>query len=133
MGRMICFLCFIPLFLFSGTFAQRPEIPEANEIPDWPAPTFWTPPAARAPGRARTDSVITASAPLPFVALPPCRIVDTRGNGAPIQGGMFAGGSDVRSYDLAGICGLPTGIGSSVSTASSTSWAVANTVASDGA
>jgi hypothetical protein len=86
------------------------EIPEANEIPNWPAPAFWTPPAARAPRGARTEAVNPASPPLPFVALPPCRIVDTRGNGAPIQGGIFTGGSDVRSYVLPGICGIPSGI-----------------------
>jgi len=49
--------------------------------------------------------------PLPFVGLAPCRIVDTRGNGAPIQGGIFTGGSDVRSYSLPGICGIPGSVG----------------------
>jgi hypothetical protein len=48
------------------------------------------------------------TSPLPFIGLAPCRIVDTRGNGAPIQGGMFTGGSDVRNYAVAGICGIPT-------------------------
>jgi len=33
--------------------------------------------------------------------------VDTRGNGAPIQGGIFTGGSDVRNYAVAGSCGIP--------------------------
>jgi Chaperone of endosialidase len=47
------------------------------------------------------------TSPLPFIGVTPCRIVDTRGNGAPIQGGLFAGGSDVRNYVLAGICGIP--------------------------
>src|SRR4029078_3057389 len=47
------------------------------------------------------------TSPLPFIGLAPCRIVDTRGNGAPIQGGMFTGGSDVRNYAVAGICGIP--------------------------
>jgi hypothetical protein len=42
----------------------------------------------------------------PFVGLAPCRIVDTRG-GAPITGGIFTGGSDVRNYATAGICGIP--------------------------
>jgi hypothetical protein len=37
--------------------------------------------------------------------------VDTRGNGAPIQGGIFTGGSDVRNYTISGICGVPGGIG----------------------
>jgi hypothetical protein len=47
------------------------------------------------------------TSPIPFIALAPCRIVDTRGNGAPIQGGMFTGGADVRNYAVAGICGIP--------------------------
>jgi hypothetical protein len=48
-----------------------------------------------------------ATSPLPFIGLAPCRIVDTRGNGAPIQGGMFTGGADVRDYAVAGTCGIP--------------------------
>jgi hypothetical protein len=47
------------------------------------------------------------TSPLAFIGLAPCRIVDTRGNGAPIQGGMFTGGADVRNYAVAGICGIP--------------------------
>jgi hypothetical protein len=74
----------------------------ADSIKNWPAPTTWSP--------AKSLSGLTAmdvTNPLPFIGLAPCRIVDTRGNGAPIQGGIFTGGSDVRSYALAGICGIP--------------------------
>jgi len=53
-------------------------IPEAREIPNWPAPPYWTPPAVRASGGARTKSLTTASAPLPFVAITPCRQYDSR-------------------------------------------------------
>ena len=57
------------------------------------------------PGKA-----VDATPPRPFIGLPPCRIVDTRGNGAPIQGGMITGPADVRTYDVDGICGIPAGV-----------------------
>ena len=71
-------------------------------IPNWSAPATWSP--------AKSRNGLTAmdlTNPLPFIGLAPCRIVDTRGNGAPIQGGIFTGGSDVRSYAVSGICGIP--------------------------
>ena len=36
---------------------------------------------------------------LPFVAVTPCRLVDTRGNGAPLTGG-FLPAATVRTYTL---------------------------------
>ena len=65
------------------------------------APATWSP-ARPHGGLARMGDVTT---PLPFVGLAPCRILDTRGNGAPIQGGIFTGGSDVRNYVIPPICG----------------------------
>src|SRR5438093_13013974 len=79
---------------------QGQDIP--GGIANWAAPASWSP--TRASG-VRTLS--DATPPLPFIGLPPCRILDTRGNGAPIQGGIFTGGSDVRNYAVAGICGIP--------------------------
>src|SRR5439155_2699371 len=73
-----------------------------ESIPNWSAPTTWSPTKTRG-GLSAMD----VTNPLPFIGLAPCRIVDTRGNGAPITGGMFTGGSDVRSYALSGICGIP--------------------------
>jgi len=46
--------------------------------------------------------------PRPFVGIQPCRVADTRGNGAPIQGGIFAN-SEARNWDVTGICGIPAG------------------------
>jgi hypothetical protein len=43
-----------------------------------------------------------------FVGIQPCRVADTRGNGAPIQGGIFPN-SGLRTWDLTGLCGLPAG------------------------
>src|SRR5438093_3615206 len=70
-------------------------------IENWPAPATWS------PAKSHAVSAMDVTNPLPFIGLAPCRIVDTRGNGAPITGGMFSGGSDVRSYALSGICGIP--------------------------
>jgi hypothetical protein len=70
-------------------------------IPNWSAPATWSPPRSRS-GLTTLD----VTNPLPFIALAPCRIVDTRGNGAPIQGGIFPDGG-LRNYAVAGICGIP--------------------------
>src|SRR5881296_2440497 len=73
------------------------------EVSNWPAPATWSP-------RESHEGLTTMGAitsPLPFIGVTPCRVLDTRGNGAPIQGGIFTGGSDVRNYILAGICGIP--------------------------
>src|SRR5450759_3558571 len=73
-------------------------------IPNWSAPETWSP--HRVSRGVSTMGAVTS--PIPFIGLAPCRIVDTRGNGAPITGGMFTGGSDVRNYAVAGICGIPS-------------------------
>jgi hypothetical protein len=85
---------------------------EAGRIANWAAPPFWSsdsiPTAAKgAAGRAaegRTALVGGVTA-LPFIALPPCRIIDTRGN-APLTGG-FLPAATVRSYTVTGVCGIP--------------------------
>src|SRR5438128_10549735 len=89
--KTVAFLVLI--FAASGLFAQS--------IPNWPAPATWSP--TRSHGGLGTQDLTN---PLPFIALAPCRIVDTRG-GAPITGGIFTGGSDVRNYAVSGICGIP--------------------------
>lgn len=50
-----------------------------------------------------------APAPEPlgrFYSVTPCRAVDTRGNGAPLQGGALISGIP-RALLLAGVCGVP--------------------------
>jgi hypothetical protein len=74
----------------------------AENIKNWAAPATWSP--TKSHGGVSAQDLTN---PLPFTALAPCRIVDTRGNGAPITGGTFTGGSDVRNYDITGICGVP--------------------------
>jgi hypothetical protein len=47
---------------------------------------------------------------LVYTPLTPCRLIDTRGNGAPFQGGAFAAG-ERRAYVPAGACAIPaTGV-----------------------
>ena len=109
MVRAIRFLGVLPLLFVSTNAPQPLEIADADAIANWPAPAFWTPPAARAPRGARTDAVSPALPPLPFIALNPCRVADTRGNG-------FTGGfgppplvaNATRTFTIAGQCGVPS-------------------------
>jgi hypothetical protein len=70
-----------------------------QEIADWPAPPTWSPP------RSEGLATMSASSPLPFIAITPCRVADTRGNGAPIQGGIFSN-SEARDWTVGGVCGI---------------------------
>jgi hypothetical protein len=77
--------------------------PGDEAIPNWPAPPYWTRPAVRAPGQARIQAVTASSAPLPFVAIDPCRMLDTRITGGPIASGTS------RTVMLTGApCGIPS-------------------------
>jgi hypothetical protein len=71
----------------------------------WSAPAYFQPPAPASAAGSREALAAVPAAPLPFVALPPCRLVDTRGN-APLTGG-FLPAATVRSYTLAGVCNVP--------------------------
>ncbi len=80
----------------------------------WSAPPYWSAPAispeeqggrnALASGR---DTLVTSPVPLPFVALTPCRLVDTRGLVAALPGDGFLPAAIVRSYTLVGACNVP--------------------------
>jgi hypothetical protein len=67
----------------------------------------WTVPMYSLDGLGKA---VDATDPRAFSGVQPCRVTDTRGNGAPIQGGAFTGGADVRNWDIDGICGIPTGV-----------------------
>jgi hypothetical protein len=79
--------------------AQSADIPLA----DWAVPTYR---ASSASGGLTTMADVTPG--VGFVGIQPCRVADTRGNGAPIQGGIFANSAQ-RTWDLTGLCGLPAG------------------------
>jgi endosialidase-like protein len=81
--------------LFLSTPLVRAQVPESVDSPtNWTAPPFWTPPKAAAVELWKQQGLLPEGAeaveglpagPLPFYAIPPCRIVDTRG------GGVFTG------------------------------------------
>ncbi len=89
--------------------------PRTQQITNWTAPPFWTPGSistadtTAAGGRTALgrQSLAGGATPLPFVALAPCRLVDTRGN-APLTGG-FLPAATIRSYTLVGVCNVPPG------------------------
>src|SRR5512141_2781128 len=81
----------------------------ANGITNWSVAPFWTPARVeveRPAARGALAAKVAAVAPLPFVAVEPCRIVDTRG-GAPLGAEGFMTASTPRAYVLQGQCGIP--------------------------
>ncbi|HEU5251429.1 MAG TPA: tail fiber domain-containing protein [Thermoanaerobaculia bacterium] len=84
----------------------------AGKIANWPTQPYWNPRARpvsvrQGEGGVRMEGVeALPTSPLPFIGIAPCRILDTRGNGAPIQGGIFADG-EARDYTLPSTCGIP--------------------------
>jgi len=83
----------LAVFVAVGALAQ--DIPLKN----------WTVPQS-SPDSFR--KAVDATPPRAFIGLPPCRILDTRGNAAPIQGGIY-GDAESRNYTVTGICGIPVG------------------------
>src|SRR5450759_1443189 len=106
-----------PFRLSAFLMAVVPFAALCDDIPlnTWGAPPYWNrPPAApqesiETAGRealSRRQPLVAGPVALPFIALPPCRLVDTRGNGAPLTGG-FLPAATVRNYTLTGVCGVP--------------------------
>ena len=86
------------LMVAGGLSAQR--VPEASAIPNWAAPPTWSPSAASGGIRTMTD----ISDAIPFVAVAPCRIADTRGTaGFAGQAGPPALSANVtRTFQISG-------------------------------
>jgi hypothetical protein len=104
----------VPFFLLFASLAsgqyttERQPIADAPEVCNWPAPLLWTPPSVRAPGEARPEAISVASAPLPFIAISPCRLADTRGNGFTGQyGPPILVANATRNFTITGQCGIP--------------------------
>jgi len=95
-----------------SAFAQQ-----TDALQNWTAPPFWASPQAAPTGsgdHGGRDALASgrqalAAGPLalPFISLPPCRLVDTRGNGAPMTGGWLPAATE-RSYTLTGVCNVPS-------------------------
>ena len=91
----------------------------ADEIRNWTAPPYWMPQAAaressEPSGRAALSSgrqalVTTGSTPMPFVAVTPCRVADTRaGSGFTGDYGQPAlQAQATRTFVISGQCGIP--------------------------
>ncbi len=98
--RKVCAPGILVLLQTAGILrAQSVDVPLRN----------WTVPAFTQSTAGGIHTLTDVTEPRTFVAVQPCRIVDTRGNGAPIQGGIFTN-STTRTWDLSGICGLPESI-----------------------
>ena len=100
------FLLFMGLVVVAGA-GTTPLI--AQGVANWEAPPFWRPPEPLRPaGQAGT---FAATSPLPFIAVTPCRVVDTRGNGFTGDYGppALVGNGPPRSFAIpAGPCsGIP--------------------------
>ena len=88
------------------------QVPDRNAIPNWPAPATWSSAAAAGGLQTMTD----VSFALPFVAVTPCRIADTRGLGFSGQAGPPILDTGTRTFQISGTvsgvpaqCGIPTG------------------------
>src|SRR5258706_3443660 len=83
-------------------------------IPNWEAPPFWVAPASGAEAKnsdGRTAAIqparvlAIAPSPLPFIAITPCRVADTRGNGfTGAYGPPSIGANTSRSFVITGKC-----------------------------
>jgi len=111
--RARCGVVMVAMIVCLGglVLAQEEEAPLQN----WTAPPYWQPTAQRAKAEGEPGANLIArsqglsgepqdlpSAPLPFVAITPCRIIDTRPGYAlppPFGGPTFAAG-ETRAYDL---------------------------------
>ena len=107
-SRSVVITLAVLIFAAGSAAAEEPEL---SDIPltNWSTPPFWGGGVSATEGEDLLGKAGIPSPPLPFVAVPPCRVADTRGNGAPIQGGAFAGPADVRNWAIAGVCGIPAG------------------------
>ncbi|HEV2062954.1 MAG TPA: hypothetical protein VGS00_00200 [Thermoanaerobaculia bacterium] len=109
---LILAMALLPAF----SLASSPVDALSDGPQNWSAPPYWSPPAV-SPGEqsersalaAERQALVTSPVPLPFVALTPCRIIDTR-SGSGFLGGYgppsLAQGVP-RNFTLTGQCGIP--------------------------
>ncbi len=99
--------------VFSVSLVRGQEVPDpstlAGKIADWPAAPHWGPPAQPVSLQRESGRGVEAlpTSPLPFVAITPCRIADTRQAGFPPGFGvpkLIAGVP--RTFTLPGRCGI---------------------------
>src|SRR5215472_8753661 len=102
------------LIVAFAAIASGQEFRAEEGIVGWQAPPLWRPQRLPATGGSlamENDEIPqqeqTAPAPLPLIAISPCRLIDTRGNGFTGSYGppSLASGSP-RSFTLTGQCGI---------------------------
>ena len=82
-------------------------VPPADSIGNWSAPLYWQPTREAGTRQTMDASAVFASSPDPFIAIAPCRVADTRGNG--FTGGYgppSLGAGAPRSFVMTGQCGI---------------------------
>src|SRR6266540_5517117 len=75
------------------TLATPWILAEVIPLKNWPTPASWSPP------KAHGLTTQSETNPLPFIAVTPCRVVDTRGPNGAFGGPIFAAG-ETRTYPL---------------------------------
>src|SRR5215471_1775874 len=95
---------FLPLLVvLSAALRLKAQNAALERVLDSPAPAAWSSSQAREVLEAQS-----ATDPLPFVGVTPCRVADTRGNGFTGDYGppsLSPGGQ--RVFPLVGLCGIP--------------------------
>ena len=107
----------IPVFLCLSVAA------EDTLVENWIAPPYWVSASRGAPsdtaaapgarpgdttGSASREALAVPTTPLPFVAIPPCRLADTRDGSFPVGYGPPLLSSGVaRDFVFTGRCGIP--------------------------
>lgn len=112
MSRMLGSLAALALAFLSAGLAsdQAPRGDQGDvQIGNWPAPPYWTPQASVPASRGiHAEAVAAVSTPLPFFAITPCRLADTRGNGfVGAYGPPALVANATRSFTITGQCGIP--------------------------
>lgn len=95
----------------TGVGAMPPDAADREVLQkNWAAPPFWLPEAGPVPKEAgrEVNAATLPSAPLPFVAIAPCRLIDTRGYGfSGAWGPPSLGSLTERPFPVPGHCGIP--------------------------
>ena len=113
MKRRVMAAVFLCVFVVTAAVAQAPS---QEAIPNWDAPSFWMPANPEIGDVLLSKEAASGNGapagPLPFIGMPPCRIVDTRLAPGP-YGGPSLAGSQTRNFALTqGPCpGIPSHVG----------------------
>ena len=109
----------VPIVLFASLASMSAQEPMV-EITNWSAPPYWSAPAKPAGPKGAGLGTLDAEAadvvpspPMPFVAINPCRIADTRGNGFTGQAGPpILAVAVTRVFQIGGtVAGVPAQCG----------------------